>query len=102
MHPFVHGKLPQVRELCRRYHVKRLALFGSAATQRFDPATSDVDFVVEYLPEAKRGLTGDYFELKEALEALYQRGVDLVAFRAIRNRYFLEEVNETQVPVYEA
>jgi hypothetical protein len=102
MHPLVQNKLPEIAELCRRYHVRRLDLFGSAAGDRFDPERSDIDFVVEYLPEAAKGFGGDYFALKEALETLFNRNVDLVSFKAIRNPYFLEEVEETRVGIYAA
>jgi predicted nucleotidyltransferase len=101
VHPFVQSRLPQVIELCRRHHVKRLDLFGSAATDRFNPATSDVDFAVEYLPDVRRGLGGDYFALKAGLAQVYEREIDLVALQAVRNPFFRDEVIETRVPVYE-
>ena len=37
-----------VGELCRKYSVRRLVLFGSAVTDRFDTSRSDVDFLVEF------------------------------------------------------
>jgi predicted nucleotidyltransferase len=43
MQPIVANKLPEVAELCRRFHVRRLELFGSAATADFDPERSDID-----------------------------------------------------------
>lgn len=42
-----------VAELCRRYGVARLSLFGSALTAEFDPATSDVDFLVEFADDSE-------------------------------------------------
>jgi hypothetical protein len=102
MHPLIQDKLPQIAELCRRYHVRRLDLFGSALGERFDPARSDVDFVLEYLPEAKAHYPEVYFSLKEDLEALLGRHVDLVMINAVRNRYFREELEETRVQLYAA
>jgi uncharacterized protein len=102
MHSLVEEKLSHVVELCRRHHVARLDLFGSATGERFDPAQSDLDFVVEYLPDATWGFAGDYFGLKAELEALFGREVDLVDHDAIRNPYFREEVDQTRVPVYAA
>ena len=51
MYSLVHEKLDELAALCTRYRVLRLELFGSAVTDdRFDPATSDLDFLVEFCP----------------------------------------------------
>ncbi len=102
IHPLVAEKLPQVRELCRKHHVRTLWLFGSAAQGQFDPAKSDLDFAVDYLPETTYGFNGDWWVLKESLEVLFARKVDLVAVEAIRNRFFREEIEETRVELYAA
>jgi len=44
--PLLQAKLELLRELCERYGVERLELFGSAARGEFDPAHSDLDFIV--------------------------------------------------------
>ena len=77
----VYEKREQVAAICREYHVRRLALFGSALGDDFDPVHSDLDFVVEFelLPEGTYADT--YFGLIEALERLFQRHVDLVQSR---------------------
>jgi len=59
MHPEVEKHLPRVRELCRRHHVMRLELFGSAATPNFHPGQSDLDFLVEFSSEATAPWMGD-------------------------------------------
>ena len=102
MHPLIEERLPELRELCRRYHVARLDLFGSAAGERFDPARSDIDFVLEYLPEAKKDYPDVYFGLKAELEALFGRPVDLVMINAVCNPHFREEVEGTRVLLYAA
>jgi predicted nucleotidyltransferase len=48
MNPLTDDKLLEVQALCRRFGLLRLDLFGSAATGAFDPARSDMDFIVEY------------------------------------------------------
>jgi hypothetical protein len=95
---------PQVdmlAELCRRFGVRRLELFGSAASPGFDPQRSDVDFIVEF-GDRTSGLFDDYFGLKEALESLYGRPVDLVMARAMRNPHFVRSANATRRIVYAA
>jgi hypothetical protein len=51
--PLVSEHIDDLAELCRRCHIERLDLFGSTATERFDPKTSDLDFLVRYLPDAE-------------------------------------------------
>lgn len=99
---FVSSKLPALEALCRTHSVKRLELFGSAACGDFDPARSDLDFVVEFFPGPSRGLDDPYFRMLFNLEALFGRKIDLVMASAIRNPYFRASVESTKVPLYAA
>jgi predicted nucleotidyltransferase len=92
----------ELTELCRKHQVKTLELFGSAADRSFDPNRSDVDFLVEFLPAASGRVFHGYFHLKEDLERLFGRSVDLVMPRAIRNRYLVEAVNQQRTLLYAA
>ena len=78
--------------------MRRLDLFGSAAGDDFDPARSDLDFLVEFQPVPPGGYADAFFGLKESLEQLFGRPVDLVAAAAIRNPYFRESVEGSQGP----
>lgn len=99
----IEKKRGELAELCRRYGVERLYLFGSAATDRFVPASSDLDFVVEMADRQPTGSYADrYFGLLEALERLFGRPVDLVVESAIRNPYFREAVEKTKTLLYAA
>ena len=102
MSPLVDSKRAEVSDLCRRFRVRRLDLFGSAATGHFQEATSDLDFLVgfEAMPAALH--TASCFGLKEGLEALFGRPVDLVTANAVVNPYFRESVAASRVPVYAA
>lgn len=93
--------LAEIPELCRRYGVSRLELFGSATSDAFDPQRSDLDFLVEFDADPS-GLFDRYFGLKESLEALYGRPVDLVTAGSMRNPYFVEAVNRSRQLVYAA
>jgi uncharacterized protein len=92
---------PELEELCRRFHVRRLDLFGSAAGDDFDPGRSDLDFLVEFDPPPG-GYADIFFGLKESLEGLFGRPVDLVAASSIRNPYFKESVESSRESVFEA
>lgn len=102
MHPCVQERLPQLQELCRRFHVKRLDLFGSGTGDHFDPAKSDLDFVVEYLPEGYVDPLGSYFGFKDGLAALFGRKIDLVELGGVKNPYFRRELDATKVKLYAA
>ncbi|MFZ4508989.1 MAG: nucleotidyltransferase family protein [Fimbriimonas sp.] len=92
----------EVEMLCRRFAVTRLCLFGSALTDRWDPESSDLDFLVEYgpgyqeLPPFER-LVG----LQMALEDLFHRKVDVVNLALARNPYFVENALSRCREIYE-
>ena len=73
--------------LCRRFHVRRLDLFGSALDESFDPTTSDIDLLVAFDPLPPGSYADSYFGLREALAALFDRPVDLVTEEALANPY---------------
>ena len=99
----IASRLGDVRALCEKYRVKRLTLFGSAVKGTFDPVSSDVDFVVEFLPDAARGgFNGAYFQLLGDLKDLFEREVDLVERASIENPYFLQVLALTERPIYDS
>lgn len=75
----------------------------SAATGEFKPETSDIDFLVEFDPNHEMGpWLSEYFGLKDELEHLFGRKVDLVMIGALRNPYFIEQVNCSRTLLYAA
>ena len=88
-------------ELCQRYRVLELQLFGSAAAGAFVPATSDLDFVAEFADTQNTDYADRYYDFAESLERLFNRPVDIVTKRAIRNPYFRAEVERTAQVLYE-
>jgi uncharacterized protein len=93
--------LEGIRELCGRYGVKRLAVFGSAVKGTFDPTRSDVDFVVEFDASRSDGWHS-YFDLKFAIEELLGRPIDLVGMAAVDNPFFRQAIELTQRELYAA
>ncbi len=92
----------ELRDLCRRFQVRRLDVFGSAARGDFDPARSDLDFLVEFEPLQACAYVDAFFGLKEGLEALFAKPVDLVTVTSIRNPYFRQGVERTKASLYAA
>lgn len=102
MNPIVESKRAQVAELCRRSRVKRLELFGSAARDDFDEAHSDIDFLVELDNDPQVSPLDAYFGLKDALEAMFGRPVDLVSMGSIVNPYVMAAIERDRQVVYAA
>ncbi|MEI6310056.1 MAG: nucleotidyltransferase domain-containing protein [bacterium] len=102
MLPLLIDRQSELRELCRKYQVRRLEIFGSAADEPFDPQTSDLDFLVEYESTADLGPWMDrYFQFQEELSLLLGKKVDLVETSALKNPFFIQEVNRTRTVLYE-
>ena len=102
MNPIVQKHMSDLAELCLRFRVRRLELFGSGSGDRFDATRSDLDFLVEFHPLPSGERADAYFGLKESMETLFGRSVDLVMTRAIRNPYFLEAIKSSRVQLYAA
>lgn len=90
-----------IRSLCEHYDIDTLWVFGSATTDQWDPASSDVDFLVDvgdYDPTVMKRYVG----LADGLEALLQRPVDLVSVGGLRRRHRLRgEIERSRIKIYE-
>ena len=102
MIPIIEKRIDDLEQLCVRYNVLRLDLFGSAVTCELHPEGSDLDFVVDFQPEAFGAYADTYFGLLEALELLFGQPVDLVVDSAIKNPFFRQRVEETRTRLYAA
>jgi predicted nucleotidyltransferase len=101
--PLIEMRRNDIADICRRFHVSRLDVFGSAARgSDFDPARADVDLLVTYQSTIPRPTLEEYFEFREQLEALFGRSVDLVMAGAVRNPYVRADIERSRELVYEA
>lgn len=101
MQALIEAKRAELAGLCHRHHVRTLDVFGSAVREDFGPS-SDLDFLVEFdtIPPAQ--YANAYFDLKEALETLFGRPVDLVTSASVANPYFSSSVAASRQNVYAA
>jgi len=101
MHMTIDRNRTEIAMLCRRYGVRRLEVFGSAARGTdFDPIASDADFLVEFEPGSGLSPLEQFFGLADALKRLLGRPVDLVEPGAIRNPFILADINKAREVVY--
>jgi len=87
-------------ELCRRWKIRELSLFGSALREDFGPE-SDLDFLISFEPDAGWDLF-DWVDLRDELAALTGREVDIVEKEALRNPWRKYEILRTHQVIYAA
>lgn len=103
MAPLIEQHREAIRTLARAYGVARLEVFGSVGTPTFDPATSDIDFLVEYPPGYDYGpWLSRLQDLEADLAGLLGRKVDLVTTSALANPWFRREAEKTRTVLYDA
>lgn len=87
----------RIQTICRDLSLRRLDLVGSAAREDFE-RDSDVDVLVSF--DGDEGLFRRYFELKERLEEIFERPVDVIEERAVKNPYFKRAVQKDRIRIY--
>ncbi|HEX3788128.1 MAG TPA: nucleotidyltransferase domain-containing protein [Pseudonocardiaceae bacterium] len=102
MHELIEAKRAEIEQLCRALSIRRLDLFGSAVGESFDTGSSDVDVLVEFADGAEVDYFDAYFGLKEGLERILGRPVDVVSATSLRNPYFKRQVLDTRELLYAA
>ncbi|MGD9712540.1 MAG: nucleotidyltransferase family protein [Thermomicrobiales bacterium] len=91
----------RIADLCRRYGVRKLEVFGSAATNEFDAETSDIDLIADFADRSP-GYARRYLAFAEELEKLFDRSVDLLTNQPIENPYFRASVKRSRTTIYES
>ncbi|MFA6635843.1 MAG: nucleotidyltransferase domain-containing protein [Candidatus Omnitrophota bacterium] len=89
----------QIRQICEELHLKKLDIFGSARTDQFGPK-SDVDVIVEFTHSDDVNSFDVYFELKSRLKELFNRPVDIITEKSLKNPYLIKKVSETREKIY--
>lgn len=99
----IENKRAEIEALCRRYHVRSLEVFGSAArAEDFDPERSDIDFLVDFDRSTPSDLARKFLGLLVELQDLLGRKVDLVMPNILEDRYLRETIEECREPLYAA
>jgi uncharacterized protein len=101
MNPLIEQNRESIARLCRRHGVRKLEIFGSVLRTDFDPAHSDVDVLVEFSPDAANSFS-NFLELKNSLEGLFGRPVDVMELHAVRNKRLRYYIEKNKTPIYAA
>ena len=99
MNSILKNQRDTISSLCERYRVKTLYVFGSVLTPNFD-THSDIDLLVDFLDQDALQYASNYFQFKFELEKLFNRKIDLLEERALKNPYFIENINQKKQLLY--
>lgn len=99
----IEQKRGDIAAICQEYGIRTLWVFGSATTAKWDPESSDIDFLVD-LGEYSSDYAHRFFSLRQALSELLQAKIDLVSVGGLGddNDWFRMEVEATRVTIYDA
>jgi predicted nucleotidyltransferase len=111
MAPIIKNNLATITDACKKHHVKALYLFGSAARDNDFNDTSDIDLLYEFdtsgidfdSPASSKDeydYVDNFFSLKEVFESLFNRKVDLLPNKEIKNRYLKESIEKDKQLIY--
>jgi len=90
----------QIKQLCKLHHVRTLFAFGSVVADNLKPS-SDIDFLVDIDADDPLIYSDHYFDLKFQLEHIFQRPIDLLEEKAIKNPFLKNQINQTKAVLYE-
>jgi predicted nucleotidyltransferase len=102
MNRLIKAHNSELLRLCQLYRVHRLELFGSSVKNEDESQIGDLDFLVEFQEPGRADYADAYFGLRESLQTLFNKPIDLVMRSAIRNPYFLESIEQTRIVLYAA
>ena len=97
----IQKRLREIQELCAKFDVHQLDLVGSASAGDFKES-SDLDFLVVFNESGHLSPADQYFQFRFALEALFQREVDLIELSGIQNRHVRDSVLAQRELLYAA
>jgi uncharacterized protein len=103
IHPDIAKHIPEIQAACREFGLQRLEIFGSAVTDAFDPARSDVDFLAHYPEGYDFGLWAKRLqEFEWTLTDILGRDVDVVMPKSLENKWFRREAAKTRMVIFDA
>jgi predicted nucleotidyltransferase len=102
MQKIIENKLEELKSICLSLNVKKLYLFGSAATDRFTE-NSDIDLLISFSESLSlKQYTDNYFTFYYKLKELFQRKIDIIPEKNLSNPFLIESINETKTLIYES
>jgi uncharacterized protein len=101
MHKIISENLDNIVQICEKYNVTRLYVYGSVVTEKFSDESSDLDLLVELEPMPVIDRGEKLIQFWDELENLFHRKVDLLTDQPIKNQYFKAQVEKTKKLIYD-
>src|SRR5665213_3143196 len=101
MEKLIEDNIDNIRRLCNTYSVKKLYVFGSAASETMDKY-SDIDFLISFQNISAEQYSDNYFSMHYALEVFFGRKIDLLTENSLSNPYFIQSIEKTKKLLYAA
>jgi predicted nucleotidyltransferase len=95
----IQEHIEEIHELCKNYHVAEMYVFGSVLRDSFNPE-SDIDFLVKFSDVDSLEYFDNYMDLKEELEKLFSRSVDLVEVQTVKNPILKQSIERDKIILY--
>jgi uncharacterized protein len=97
----INNSITKIKELCSKYNVLSVHLFGSALTKEFNE-NSDIDLLVDFKKDSFHAAFNQFMNYKADMEDLFQRRVDLISRSNIPNQILKSEIDSSKVQIYAA
>lgn len=91
--------MEKIRLLCLKHKVNKLFVFGSVLNDSFTDE-SDIDLVVDFEKIDLNEYADNYFDLKDQLESIFNRPVDLLEEKGIRNPFLRKQIDFEKRLIY--
>ena len=101
MMPLVQDNLESIQHILHKHNVKRAYVFGSVCNKNFND-DSDIDIIVAFQNRYFDNYVDNFLSLESELSKLLKREIDIVPEETIQNPYFIQAINKTKTPIYEA
>lgn len=95
----INKHIEQIKKLCDANKVKALFAFGSVLKDKLR-ADSDIDFLVDIDDKDPISYSDKYFDLKFNLEKIFNRKIDLLESKALKNRFLKQKIDQTKLRIY--
>ena len=102
MTPLIKRRLPELQELCKAHNVESFYLVGSASRDEMK-SNSDLDFLVRFSSNIQvLDYFDNYLDLLLKLKELFQKNVDLISEKSLRNPILIKSLNDSKIAIYES
>jgi len=99
MSEIIDKNIDKIKEICKKHNIITLFVFGSVLTEKFNNQ-SDIDFIVSFDKQKITDYFTNFFDFKYSLEDIFNRKVDLLEEKPIKNKYFKENIENSKQLIY--